>query len=367
MVAGCMNPIIFIDELDKVSRTEHGRELIGVLTHLTDPTQNDTFYDKYFANIPFDLSRALIVFSYNDSSLIDPILMDRIHNIQFGAYKAIDKWHIVHEHLWQEICGLMGLGVDDLCLDEKNLRELVLRYTNEAGVRTLKKLLTALAREINLQFLMGILSFPVHIDTALVERLLPKWRPVQISTISTSPRIGAAVGLYASANGIGGILNIEAMRVPSEDALKLTLTGNQGSVMKESMAVAKTVAWRECNNHSDVSYGIHVHCPEGAVPKDGPSAGLAITIALISLFDGTPIPQDIAMTGEIDLHGNVTAIGGLYAKAVGAQNAGAKTILFPRDNLADWTQILNEDDGLSKLCAYPVASLSEARKLIFST
>ena len=338
----CMNPIIFIDELDKVSNTEHGREIIGILTHLIDHTQNESFNDKYFTGIDIDLSKALFIFSYNDPSKIDRILLDRIHRIRFEHLTLRDKLVIVRDYLLPEVLSNMGLeGM--IVLSDETIEFLIEEYTCEPGVRKLKEILFEIVGEINLQCLHDTLTQDIPIEVTYEEiqtSFLKDKKPVKIKKKHESPVIGVINGLWANSIGQGGIIPIEVDYYPCGTCLELRLTGMQGDVMKESMNVAKTLAWSFLKEKQMVrlhrtfnrtkNQGIHVHCPEGAVPKDGPSAGAAITVAIYSRLVNKPIRNDVAMTGEIDLKGCITAIGGLDLKILGGIQAGINTFLFSR-------------------------------------
>lgn len=354
----CMNPIIFIDELDKVSKTEHGREIIGILTHLIDPTQNDTFQDKYFHGVDIDLSKALFVFSYNDVDAIDRILLDRIHRIKFNALTLDDKLIITKDYLLPEVFEKMGLkGVIDI--PEDVITFIIEKYTNEPGVRKLRELLFEIVGEVNITVLRGEKTYvlPVLIS---VDDIKDKYlhdrdmvRPYKITRDVAT--VGVINGLYANTIGRGGVLPIEVSFLPSSQLLELHLTGMQGDVMKESMQVARTLAFElagnglnECLKEVDdkiYKRGLHIHVPEGATKKDGPSAGTAITIAIFSRITGLPIRHTIAITGEICLSGCVTAIGGLEEKVLGGIKAGVKHFLFPKENEKDYEKIKNTYGG----------------------
>lgn len=359
MESKCMNPIIFIDELDKISKTEHGKELIGILTHLTDSTQNQEFADKYFSGIKFDLSKVLFIFSYNNPENIDPILLDRIHRVKFKSLKKKEKIHICSNYMIPEICKIVGFETENIILDNEIIEKIIEQYTYEPGVRKLRERLTEIIREINLRYLTGgefngkkvSLPFKVeieHLDTDIFSQKIK----MKTKKINNQPKIGLVNGLYATASGLGGITIIEAYRINSSNFLSLELTGQQGDVMKESMKVAKTVAWNTIDNiqqskirkEADLNGngGIHIHCPEGATPKDGPSAGLAITTALISLLTQIPVNNKVGMTGEIDLNGSSHEIGGLESKLYGAKKAGIEHVLIPRDNENDYFLIKND-------------------------
>jgi len=346
-----MNPIIFIDELDKISRTEHGRELIGILTHLVDPTQNKCFQDKYFSGIDIDLSRVLFIFSYNDPDAIDKVLLDRIHRVQFKHLSIQEKLVVTNTFLLPEIYRKMGLPGMIKILDDAIL-QIIGEYTCEPGVRKLKEILFDIVGELNLELMSGPTptSLPLQIDfEAAKTRYLKSRRALVRPKIHTQAACGLMTGLWANAHGQGGILPIEARWRPSDASHDLKLTGMQGDVMKESMTVARTLAWDliEESTRKEIMKrehsGIHVHVPEGATPKDGPSAGGAITIVLYSLFTGHKIRNDVAMTGEICLQGKITAIGGLGLKIQGAQSAGVKRILYPKENQRDLDEFLEKE------------------------
>jgi len=345
----CMNPIIYIDELDKVSKTEHGKEIIGILTHLIDPTQNDTFQDKYFGGIDLDLSKALFIFSYNDPELIDKILLDRIHRIKFDNLQLIDKVVIVNKYILPEMN--LKMGFENVVEMSNDIIEYIIdAYTVESGVRKLKEIIFDLYGEINIQLLKSVaIEIPVIITKPLLDKYLNKYTKVQDTVIHKTATVGIVNGLWANSYGKGGIISIQSMFYPTHTFLELKLTGLQGDVMQESMHVAKSLAWemtsltqkQALTKQFDEtrSQGLHVHCPEGAVSKDGPSAGMAITLALYSLLNNIPIDNTIAMTGEINLQGNVTAIGGLNLKILGGIRAGVKTFYYPLENQKEFDDI----------------------------
>lgn len=382
METKCMNPIIFIDELDKVSNTEHGREIIGILTHLIDPTQNTGFNDKYFSGIDIDLSKALFIFSYNDPSKIDRILLDRIHRVQFEHLTLKDKLIIVRSYLLPEILSNMGLeGM--INVSDDTIESVIQEYTCEPGVRKLKEILFEIIGELNLRFLKGTPSddIPIELTYDDIQNIYLKDKtPVRIKKRHDSPVCGVINGLWANGVGQGGIIPIEVSFNPCNGFLDLSLTGMQGDVMKESMNVAKTVAWsmlteKQMINLNKVftktkNQGIHVHCPEGSVPKDGPSAGAAITVAIYSRLLNKPIRHDIAMTGEIDLKGCITAIGGLDLKILGGIRAGIIKFLYPVENekeFNDFMEKYNEDPLLEGIEFKAISHISEVVQEVIVT
>ena len=333
----CMNPIFLFDELDKVSLSEQGREVSSILTHLTDSTQNDEFYDKYFEGIELDLSKALMVFTFNDRSKIDPVLLDRITIIETEPLSIEDKKIISKAHLIPQISNLIDLEPNEVDISPTQIERLINDYTREAGARQLKKLLENLIKELNLRRLINP-DTDMRINSDLVNTVFRHKDRIRRESISDDPfRIGQIYGMYANALGLGGIMPIQVSH--SSDA-KLELTGQQGDVMKESMKCSLTMAKTIMRENPEwikkrkdkKEKGIHIHCPSAATPKDGPSAGGAICLAIYSFLSEKPILTNVAMTGEIDLRGNITAIGGLEAKLNGAKKAKITLTLIPKEN-----------------------------------
>jgi endopeptidase La len=343
----CMNPIIYIDELDKISNTENGKEIIGILTHMTDATQNDEFFDKYFSGVKIDLSKVLFIFSYNDPNKIDSVLADRIHRIKFKNLSKKEKIHVVNNYLLPEFLETVGFPTNSVHFKDKVIEYIIDNYTFEAGIRKLKQKIFEIIREINLRCFMDqhYAEFPIDITIDIVNEIFSDKPKIILTKIANNSHIGLVNGLYATSTGSGGITIIETFKTPSDSKLSLMITGQQGDVMQESVKCAKTIAW---NILPDVikkkitkewvdlyTWGIHVHCPEAATPKDGPSAGGAITLAIISLLCNIPVKNTVALTGEIDLNGSIHAIGGLENKIEGAKMAGVKLVLYPEQNQQD--------------------------------
>lgn len=378
----CMNPIIFIDELDKVSKTEHGREIIGILTHLIDPTQNDEFQDKYFNGIDLDLSKALFIFSYNDASSIDRILLDRIHRVKFSHLSFDEKLVITRKYIFPEIFKKMGLE-QIIEMDDEVIGFIIEHYTCEPGVRKLKELLFEIIGEINLEILYNTehteYTLPIHVTKEDVKtKYLKERHEMKPYLIHSKPESGLINGLWANEYGKGGVLPIETTLFPCGTFLEMKLTGMQGDVMKESMSVAKSLAWQLLTEDEQKALaesmdktklqGIHVHTPDGAVPKDGPSAGTAITIAMYSLLSKRKIKNDVAITGEMCLQGKVTAIGGLDLKIAGGIRAGVKQFLFPKANMKDFDDFMEKYKDkplLDGIEFHPVETIEEVFKLVF--
>lgn len=378
----CMNPIIFIDELDKVSRTEHGREIIGILTHLVDTTQNNSFQDKYFNGIDLDLSKALIIFSYNDPELIDKILLDRIHRIKFEHLSLQDKIVITKKYLLPEINTNMGL-TNSIEFSDDIIKFIIEKYTQESGVRKLKELLFEIVGEINLEMLQMNIDTNSNVPFKITEeqikkKYLKERRDITFTKVPKQSSVGVINGLWANALGQGGIIPIEVNFYPCSNMLDLRLTGMQGDVMKESMDVAKTLAWKLTNkntvkkhlkNFEDTKIqGIHIHCPEGAVPKDGPSAGTAITTAIYSLLNNKKINYQIGITGEINLQGNVTPIGGLDLKILGGIRGGVKEFIFPMENKREFDKFMDkfsDNPIINGIKFHMVSRIEEVLEMVF--
>ena len=358
METKCMNPIIYIDELDKISKTENGREIIGILTHLTDSSQNDEFYDKYFAGVKIDLSKVLFIFSYNNFNNIDPILADRIHRVKFHNLTNKEKIVILNNYLLPELLETVGFPAESIVFSDDILEYIIYNYTLEGGIRKFKQTIFEIIREVNLKYLMDYTkySFPIIITQSMIQDIFSNKLKIIYKKIASKSHIGLVNGLYATTSGLGGITIIESFKTFSDNKLSLLLTGQQGDVMKESMQCAKTVAWNLIPNaikkkinddwKKNTNWGIHIHCPEAAVPKDGPSAGGAITLAIVSLLTQIPVKNTVALTGEIDLNGSIHAIGGLDNKIEGAKLAGVKTILYPKQNEQDIDIIKNKNKSI---------------------
>ena len=383
----CMNPIIFIDEVDKISKTEQGREIVGILTHLLDATQNDCFQDKYFSGIDIDMSKALFILSYNDPESIDKILLDRIHRIKFSSLSVEEKFVICRDHILPEIYKKMGVdGV--VKIGDEVIKYIIEEYTCEPGVRKLKEILFEIVGEINKKSLKIMcskeetphaLSIPIIITKELIRTVyLKDRREIKHKRIPDESAVGIINGLWANSVGQGGVIQIQTSFVPSTKFLELTLTGSQGDVMKESMSVALTLAWslipsdkqeelmNSCNGKN--MRGLHIHCPEGATPKDGPSAGTAITCAIYSLLTNRKIRRDYAMTGEMSLDGRVTEIGGLDLKILGGAKAGVKHFIYPLENQVDFDKLMEKyehDPILEGITFHGLTHISEVFSLIF--
>ena len=398
---GVMNPILYFDELDKVSRTNEGREIISILTHLTDSTQNTAFEDRYFAGVPLDLSRCIVVFSFNDASAIDPVLLDRVQRVRIDAMSTAAKCTVARRFLLPKICREVGVDADAHAVPEAVVRHLAQRFTREAGVRRLKELLYMVVRERNRQYLCGESMAPVA-TPADVERLLADARPSRIDRVGSRDEtaIGAINALHAGAAG-GGVTRVQVVRVAEAEfarrssppsaaaqgsgdsagaeeateaqaptvpawrrvAPRILLTGRQGKVMMEAAHVAATVAAILAGAPDARPAHFHLHCPDGGTPKDGPSAGCAFALAFYSVLTQRAVHQHLALTGEIDLLGRVLPVGGIGSKITGALLHGVEVILLPEDNRDDAERFLKTNALPAGVDVHFVRTLQEAAAL----
>jgi len=362
--AGSTRCILYLDELDK-SCAKHGstNEISSILIHLTDPNMNSSFQDRFFQGIDFPLDRLIIMTSYNDRSKVDPILLDRFIELDVKPYNIQDKISIVKNYVIEELKKIIGFPYK-LEMDDLIIKELINDYTVEAGVRDIKRKIELILLKLNklrltneLDKLLNIETGTIFLNSEIVNELIDSTSKIVKKKISSTPLVGVVNGLYATNVGTGGITTIQIEGNYSLDSnFVLKLTGSQGDVMKESVQCAFTCAVRYIctnteyntieliNSHIKKNFpnGFHIHTPAGATPKDGPSAGCAFAIAFISLILGKAFNNKVAMTGEIDLNSNVTKIGGLEYKLVGAKQAGVNTVLVPNENSVDLDEIIKD-------------------------
>ncbi len=333
--AGASNPLFMIDEIDKMGADYRGDPASAMLEVL-DPEQNSTFRDHYL-DVPFDLSRVLFITTANTLDTIPPPLRDRMEIIQLAGYTEEEKLQIAKRYLVPRQIERSGLKRSQVSFSDAGLKELIASYTREAGVRGLEREIGAICRKVALQVAEGKLDKRVAVTGPKVRELLgrPRFQP---DTKRRTREPGVATGLAWTPVG-GDVLFIEATAMPGSG--KLTITGQLGDVMKESAQAALSYV----RGHADLpedwfaSHDLHIHVPAGAIPKDGPSAGITMATALMSLVTGRPVRDDTAMTGELTLTGQVLPIGGLKEKALAAQRAGVKRILAPSRNEADLEDI----------------------------
>ncbi len=352
--AGSPRCIIFIDEVDKTGIKYGINEIMNILIHITDPNTNDNFNDKFFQEVTFPLSKVLFIFSYNDQSKIDKILLDRIEQINVEAYSTHDKVNIFNNYLLKEICSEINIPHDKIDINDKSIEHLIETYTYEAGVRSLKRKLEKVLLKINLDRIYSINNYNdrILLDIDLIDKILDKTN-INIKKILPKPYIGIINGLYATDSGIGGVLPILIYKnCNGTNKFKLKTTGSQKTVMKESINFSFTIAtnilkseivYNFIKNNPD---GLHIHTPDGATPKDGPSAGAAFTTAFISKILNLPIKNNIAMTGEIETNGAITAIGGLESKLYGAKKAGVELVFIPKENEHDYNKIIKKNNNI---------------------
>ncbi len=355
ITAKSQNPLILLDEIDKLAGDFLGDPAAALLEAL-DPEQNNTFKD-HFLDIPYDLSHVLFITTANDLGGIPAPLRDRMDIIELPSYTRVEKYNIARKHLLPkqlEFCGLTG----KVTLSQGALYGLIDGYTREAGVRSLERTITSVLRKCARKIAAGEAE-SVSVTTSMLEDLLGP-RMVKPEFLNRDNAIGIANGLAWTSVG-GETLPIE-VQVIEDGSGKITVTGSLGDVMKESAQLAITYA----RVHA-AEYGIdteklkkcdlHIHAPEGAVPKDGPSAGVTLTTALISCLSGRPVRGDVAMTGEITLHGNVLPIGGLREKSMAAYREGMKLVLIPKDNESDLYEV--DDEVKENLKFQPVSTLAQ--------
>ena len=331
--AGSMNPLICLDEIDKLTRDSHG-DPSSALLEVLDSAQNHSFRD-HFVELPVDLSSCMFLATANEISTIPPALLDRMEVIHLNGYTESEKCAIAKNHLLPKQKKEHGLQKSNLRISEGALRKIIRSYTREQGVRKLERELARICRKCAKQIVDGAQSVSVTeknlSDFLGKEKYLPE-------TLPKASRIGVVNGLAWTLAG-GEMLEVEALNLPGTG--KITLTGSLGDVMKESCSAALSLIRareKELGLEDPEFYknrDLHIHFPEGAIPKDGPSAGVTLVTCLASLLSGRKVKSDVAMTGEITLHGKVLPIGGLREKANAALRAGIKTVLIPFDNQKD--------------------------------
>lgn len=350
---GVANPVILLDEIDKLAGSNHNGDPSAAMLEVLDPEQNHTFTDHY-VNIPIDLSKVLFIATANSLDTIPAPLLDRMETIELSGYTTIEKRHIASRHLIPKQITTNGLRPEDVNIPTDVLDKIITSYTRESGVRNLEREIGSICR-----------SKAVEYATAKDTNTLPTYSPVvtladvdatlgierfteELTEQSSKP--GVITGLVAySSGGQGSILFIEILDMPGTG--RVQLTGKLGDVLKESVEVALT--WVKAHAFElglsssvddDImkNRSIHVHCPSGAIPKDGPSAGLAHTVALVSLFSNLPVPPTLAMTGEVSLRGRVLPVGGVKEKLIGALRAGVERVLLPEGNRKDARELPDE-------------------------
>ena len=352
------NPLFLLDEIDKIGMNHRG-DPASALLEVLDPEQNNTFEDHY-VECPYDLSDVLFVATSNSYN-IPPALLDRMEVISLSGYTEDEKVHIAERHLIPKQMRANGVKDKEVKISEGAVHDIIRYYTREAGVRALERSIGKILRKIVLTELeekKADVKLPIEVTEANLEKYLGV-RRYSITVAQREPQVGIVNGLSWSEVG-GDILMIEAVAYPGKGAV--LRTGMLGDVMKESVEAARSVVRARAQ-----SYGLkadifsttdwHIHFPEGAIPKDGPSAGAAITTAMVSALTKIPVRSDLAMTGEITLRGEVLPIGGLKEKLLAAQRGNVKTVLIPDENMKDLTEI--KEDALKGLEIIPVKHIEE--------
>jgi ATP-dependent Lon protease len=338
--AGFANPVLMLDEVDKLGRDFRG-DPASALLEVLDPEQNKTFRDNYL-DLPFDLSKVLFITTANSLDTIPAPLLDRMEIIRLTGYSEEEKLQIALRYLLPRQLKQAGLTAEQCYITEAALQKLIASYTREAGVRRLEQVLGRMIRKVAVSFAEGVTeSVTVNANdvTELLgpEAILPEQARKELPA-------GVATGLAWTETG-GDVLYIEAALLPS--GKELTITGQLGEVMQESAKTARSYLWshaKEFGLHADqfLNAGLHIHVPAGAIPKDGPSAGVTMTTALASVYSGQPARNDTAMTGEVTLTGLVLPIGGVKEKVLAARRAGLKRVILPRGNQKDLRDLPEE-------------------------
>ncbi|KAL8882289.1 MAG: hypothetical protein Q9198_000688 [Flavoplaca austrocitrina] len=358
---GVANPVFLLDEIDKVGSSNFHGDPSAAMLEVLDPEQNYTFNDHY-VSIPIDLSKVLFIATANSLDTIPPPLLDRMETISLSGYTTVEKRHIANQHLIPKQIATNALGEGQVIFSDEVVDTIITAYTRESGVRNLEREIGSVCRYKAVEYADAndsadssvIQSYNPNVSVSDLETILGIERfDEEIAEKKSVP--GIVTGLVAySTGGQGSILFIEVADMPGTG--RVQLTGKLGDVLKESVEVALT--WVKAHSfelgltndsNEDImkDRSVHVHCPSGAIPKDGPSAGLAHTVALISLFSGKAVPPQIAMTGEVSLRGRVMPVGGIKEKLIGALRAGVKTVLLPNHNRKDVKDLPEEvNEGL---------------------
>ncbi|HZQ02941.1 MAG TPA: endopeptidase La, partial [Gaiellaceae bacterium] len=354
--AGTMNPVILFDEVDKVGADWRG-DPSAALLEVLDPAQNHAFRDHYL-DVELDLSEVVFIATANVAETIPGPLLDRMEVIRFDGYTVDEKVAIARGYLWPRQRDRAGLRQDEVAIDDETLELIVSQYTREAGVRELERELGKLLRKVATGVASGTREAPVAIDEAAVRDALGRQRFYQEAAERTAVP-GVATGLAVTGTG-GDVLFVEATRMQGKD--DLVLTGQLGDVMKESARIALTYVRSHAERlgvdedaFDDRSF--HVHVPAGAIPKDGPSAGVTMTTALASLLTGRAVKHTVGMTGEVTLQGRVLPIGGLKQKVLAAHAAGLTDVILPERNRADLDDV--PEDVKRLMTFHPVMTLDE--------
>ena len=355
--SGVSNPVIVLDEVDKLAK-DYGEDPASALLEVLDPEQNSTFTDHYM-NVPYDLSNVLFVCTANSLDTIPEPLLNRMEVINFSGYTAVEKYQIARRHLLPKALDAMGIKKNALKVTDGAIRRIIDEYTMESGVRDLKKLINTLCRTAAVQLVKNE-GTTLTVTKTNLEKYLGK-KQLHHERKLSSPEPGVVTGLAWTRAG-GEMVFIESKLIPGKS--KMIITGQLGDVMKESIQIALSLVKSLYPKESKVldDHDLHIHVPAGAVPKDGPSAGITLTTALASLLTGKKVSPEYAMTGEVSLRGGVMPIGGLPEKLMAAQRAGITKVLIPADNEQDLDDVA--DEVKNKLEIIPVKKVTEVLKLV---
>ena len=355
--AGTSNPVMVLDEIDKLASSYNG-DPASALLEVLDPEQNNTFTDHYM-NVPYDLSDVLFVCTANSLDTIPGPLLDRMEVIRFTGYTALEKFSIAKDHLIPKAKKKAGISEDNFIIEDETIKALINGYTMEAGVRGLKKQISALCRHAAVELVKNNKEI-LDVKPKDLQEYLDQ-RPVRHEGILEKKQAGVVTGLAWTAVG-GEILFIETMLTKGKGKVKIT--GQLGDVMKESVDIALSLVKSMYPESYEVfeKNDIHIHVPAGAVPKDGPSAGITMTTALASLVNNIPVSPEYAMTGEVSLRGNVMPIGGLPEKLMAAARAGIKKVFIPDENKDDLKEVAEE--VLNELEIIPVKRVEDVLSIV---
>jgi ATP-dependent Lon protease len=358
--AGTMNPVIMLDEVDKVGADWRG-DPSAALLEVLDPAQNHSFRDHYL-DVELDLSQVLFIATANVAETIPGPLLDRMEVIRFDGYTTAEKTAIARGYLWPRQRERNGLLEEEVTVSDDTLRLVVAEYTREAGVRNLERELGTILRKTATRIASGKAEVPVTVDVDVVRDALGRQKVFQEAALRTAVP-GVATGLAVTGTG-GDVLFVEATKMKGNEGL--VLTGQLGDVMKESTRIALSYIRghaEELGVSEDAfeNREFHVHVPAGAIPKDGPSAGVTMTTALASLLTGRPVKHTVGMTGEVTLQGRVLPIGGLKQKVLAAHAAGLTTVILPERNRGDLDDV--PEDVREQMSFHPVMSIGEVLDL----
>ena len=358
--SGSSNPVMVLDEVDKLAK-DYGGDPASALLEVLDPEQNSTFTDHYM-NVPYDLSNVLFVCTANTTDTIPEPLLNRMEVISFPGYTAVEKYHIAKKHLIPKAMEAMGIKKNMLKVTGGALRQIIDEYTMEAGVRDLKKSIETLCRTAAVDLVRGSAAEDAETRISVTKSNLSDYlgrKQIRTERRLSSGTPGVVTGLAWTRAG-GAILFIETKLTKGKG--KLLITGQLGDVMKESVQIALTLVRSLYPKESRAleDHDLHVHVPAGAVPKDGPSAGITLTTALASLVTGRSVDTCCAMTGEVSLRGGVMPIGGLPEKLMAAQRSGIKKVYIPYDNIEDLDDVAEEVK--EKLDIVPVKKVTDVLK-----